>query len=251
MSLIGDLVTMRNEWKREQAFGRAGGVKTHTPLHTTIKIGNDSATDLTRGHVLQLDETLTNSEAWESVWPSQLLGVKPTLGNANIAVLLGPCTGKSGSDVSMQNAQIAGVCFVKVNVGATWHRRARPVKDSHVLTSGLFGPCEILSELTATGEQLVLCSIGHSGNRGMFAKTTSAITAGSLSSGRLVLGSGTATIYDPYTTATQYDDASHTATVYNMPGEAIPTGTFVSLTPTDDWLPLAEIEPCTAPVEPS
>ena len=120
-----------------------------------------------------------------------------------------------------------------------------------MLTSGLFGPFEILGTLTTTGEQTCVCRHGHSGNRGMFCKTTSEITAGSLSSGRLVLGSGTATIYDPYSTATQYADASHSATIYNMPGEAIPTGTFVSLTPTDDWLPLAEIEPCTAPVEPS
>lgn len=248
MSLIGDLVTMRNQWKLEQAHGRPGGSKTYTPLHTTIKIGNDSTTDLLRGHVLELDETMTNSEAWEAVWPSVLLGVKPTAGNVNIAVLLGPCAGK-GVTTSMQNAQVAGICMVKVNVGATWHRRARPVKDSHVLTSGLFGPVEILNELTATGEQLVLCSVGHANNRGVFVKTTTSISAATLTSGRLTLGSGSAEIHNPYTTVGQYDvnSPAQTLTVYNMAGDAVDSGGFGQVLPTDDWLPLFNIDPCTQP----
>ncbi len=247
LALWNDVIDMRNWWKRTFAFGAPTSPTQFTVPTSTIRIANDTATALVRGNVLQLDETLTGADYWEATWPPILNGVAPTRGNASIAVLNEPCPAKSGTNKALAVAQRTGLALVKVNVGATWHRRARPTASSHILTSGLFGPCEILSELTTTGEQLVLCSLGHSGNRGMFAKTTSAITAGSLSSGRLVLGSGTATIYDPYSTATQYADASHTATVYNMPGEAIPSGTFVSLTPTDDWLPLAEIEPCTAP----
>ena len=214
---------------------------------THIRIGNDTASALVRGEVLELDETLTHADYWLSNWPPFLKGVKPTKGNASIAILNEPCAAKSGTDITIANAQVAGICMVKVNVGATWHRRARPVKDSHVLTSGLFGPCEILSELTATGEQLALCSIGHSANRGMVVKTTSAITVATLTSGRLTLGSGTAKVCTPYSTATQYEMQNQEATIYNQAGDEISSGVFLTVTPTDDWLPLATIESCTEP----
>jgi hypothetical protein len=213
-----------------------------------VVVRNDSGSDLRRYDVVGLGTANTKLLTLvdrDQVW---LIADKLTncLPNCQVAVLLDPLlNGKYGY------AQVSGRGVAYVNVGAVWHRRARPTKAADVAVSGLFGPLEILRTPDGTGEKLCYVSIGHSGNRGMFAKTTSEITAGSLSSGRLVLGSGTATIYDPYSTATQYADASHTATIYNMPGEAIPSGTFVSLTPTDDWLPLAEIEPCTAPVEPS
>lgn len=241
------MVDMLNWWKRTYAFGRPGIPETRVNATDLVSIGNDTADDLSIGHVLELDAkmlaTINSSD------PAWLVGVKPTKGNVNIAVLLYPCKAKSGSTRTIVHAQTTGTCFVKVSVGATWHRRARPVKDAYVLTSGLFGPCEILSELTATGEQLCLCSVGHADNRGMFAKTTSSITAASLSSGKLVLGSGTAAIYDPYaTTASQYEDVSHSATIYNMAGDPVDTGGFVHILPTDDWLPLIDIDPCTQPV---
>ncbi len=245
VSVWNDLVDMRNWWKQTYANGSQGKVDPWASHTDIIMVGNDTADALAQGKILELDANMLTTLT--DRYPPWIVGVKPTAGNVVFAVLKRPVKAKSGSTRSIVPAQISGVCFVKVNVGATWHRRARPTKDSYVLTSGLFGPCEILSSLSTTGEQMVACSIGHSGNRSMFAKTTSSITAGSLTSGRLTLGSGTATIYDPYSTATQYADASHTATVYNMPGEAIASGTFVSLTPTDDWLPLAEIEPCTNP----
>lgn len=248
LTLMNDLVDMRNWWKRTHAFGGPTAPPHGTLQHTIVMVGNDTATALERGEVLALDETLTGSDYWAYTWPSRLKGVKPTLGNVDIAVLLEPCPAKSGTTIAMASAQLSGLCMVKVNVGAKWHRRARPVADSHVLTSGLFGPCEMLSELSTTGEQLVLCSVGHSDNRGYFAKTTSDITAATLTSGRLTLGSGTVTIHDPYTTATQYANVpSHTVTVYNMAGATVAYNTFVFLQPSDDWLPVVTIEPCTAP----
>ena len=144
-------------------------------------------------------------------------------------------------------AQLTGVGAVLVNVQATWHRRAYPVAGQDVLRTGLFGPFELLNTPTATGEQMVFASLGHSSNRGVFCKTTSAIAAGTLTSGRLTLGSGTAKIHDPHTTATQYEDSTHELTVYNMAGDEVATGGFGYLTPTDDWLPLFDIDPCTQP----
>jgi hypothetical protein len=233
------LVDMLTWWQRTYALG-GGGAPVNLPRETDlIRIRNDTGGALAKFSVLQVDEYLLTELDKRRLFYA---GTKADHGAALVASLQW-----TAGISEIVEAQISGVGPVLVNVGATWHRRARPTKDATVLTSGLFGPFEILGTLTATGEQTCVCRHGHSGNRGMFAKTTSSITAGSLSSGRLVLGSGTATIYDPYTTATQYADASHTATVYNMPGEAIPTGTFISLTPTDDWLPLAEIEPCTNP----
>jgi len=251
LSLMNDLVDVRNWWKKTYAFGAPTSPTQGTLQHSIILIGNDTATALERGHVLELDETLTGSDYWEYTWPSRIKGKQPPDGHVNIAVLLEPCPAKSGTTIAMATAQLSGVCMVKVNVGATWHRRARPVAGSHVLTSGLFGPCEMLSGLTATGEQLVLCSVGHSANRGVFVKTTSSISAAVLTSGRLTLGSGTATVQDPYSTATQYEESSNSLTIYNQAGDAIESGVFLTVTPTDDWLPLASIESCTAPEEPS
>jgi len=56
-------------------------------------------------------------------------------------------------------ALVSGVAVTKVNVGATTHTRAYPTSAA-VLVSGTFGPFRILSDLTSTGSQLVLCLIG-------------------------------------------------------------------------------------------
>lgn len=244
---MNDLVDMRDWWKRTFAFGGPTRTTLFTVPHTIIRIANDTATALVRGNVLQLDSTLTGSDYWESTWPPILNGVLPTRGNKNIAVLCEAAPAKVGTTKAVAVAQLGGIALVKVNVGATWHRRARPTASSHVLTSGLFGPCEILSALSTTGEQLVLCSVGHADNRGVFCKTTSTISAAVLTSGRLTLGSGTAKVHDPYSTATQYDDSTNELTVYNMAGEEVATAWYGRLEPTDDWLPLVVQEPCVAP----
>jgi len=121
------------------------------------------------------------------------------------------------------------------------------VAGAAVVASGLLGPLEILRTRTATGEQLCYVSTGHSDNRGVFCKTTSEIAKATLTSGRLTLGSGTAKIHDPYSTATQYSDSTHELTVYNMAGAAVATGWYGRLVPTDDWLPMIAQEPCEAP----
>lgn len=57
-------------------------------------------------------------------------------------------------------ALMSGIAVVNVNVGATSHRYAYPTGSAAVIVSGTFGPIAILSELTGTGAQLVLCRLG-------------------------------------------------------------------------------------------
>jgi len=188
------------------------------------------------------DTKLITDTNREQVW---LIANKITncLPNCIAAVLIDPL-----NNGAFGLAQISGRGVAYVNVGAVWHRRARPTKAADVLVSGLFGPLEILRTPDGTGEKLCYVSIGHSDNRGVFCKTTSVITAAVLTSGRLTLGSGTAKIHDPYTTAGQYEDSTNELTIYNMAGDAVATGWYGRLVPTDDWLPMIAQEPCTAPV---
>lgn len=208
-----------------------------------VMVKNDSGAVRRRGDVLYLDGTaLLTAVERENIW-IQADKLTNSTRNGILAVLLDPLP--SGS---IGPAQLTGFGVCYVNVIATWHRRAYPAASADVLKSGIFGPMELLSTPTATGEQLCFVTMGHSDNRGYFAKTTRDITAATLTSGRLTLGSGTVTIHDPYTTATQYANVpSHTVTVYNMAGATVAYNTFVFLQPSDDWLPVVTIEPCTAP----
>ena len=210
-----------------------------------VVVRNDSGGNLRRYDVVGLgtaNTKLLTAVDRDQVW---LIADKLTncLPNCQVAVLIDPlANGKFGL------AQVSGRGVAYVNVGAVWHRRARPTKAANVLVSSLFGPLEILRKPDGTGEKLCYVSIGHSDNRGVFCKTTSAISAAVLTSGRLTLGSGTAKIHDPYgTTAAQYSDSTNSLTIYNMAGEAVATGGYGYLTPTDDWLPLFNIDPCTQP----
>jgi len=234
------LVDMLTWWQRTHANG-SGGAPVNMPRETDlIRIRNDTGGALDKFSVLQVDEYLLTDFDKRRLFYA---GTKADHGAAMVASLQW-----TAGISEIVEAQISGVGPVLVNVGATWHRRARPTKDATVLTSGLFGPFEILGTLTTTGEQVCVCRHGHSDNRGVFCKTTSAITAATLTSGRLTLGSGTAKIHDPYTTATQYSDSTHELTVYNMAGTAVATGGYVQLVPTDDWFPVVNIDPCTQPV---
>jgi hypothetical protein len=212
---------------------------------TVVNVKNVSGSDQRRGDVLALngDKLLTDVDR-QHPWfeGDKLSSTSAVYRNAILVVCIDPIP-----DDKIGPAQLAGVGAVLVNVQETWHRRAYPVAGQDVLRTGLFGPFELMHTPTGTGEKLVFASLGHSANRGLFIKTTSAISAAVLTSGRLTLGSGTAKVQSPYSTATQYDEQDQTATIYNQAGDAIDSGVFLFVTPTDDWLPLATIEACTEP----
>jgi len=241
-AVMRDLLKMRDWWKRTHAFGGATQPKELYQITDLVKVGNDTADALSRGDVLEIDGTRLLSVAnLDSTRPPWLVGVKPTKGNVLIAVLLEPCRAKVDDKRTIVPAQMSGVCVVNVNVTATWHRRAYPVKDSYVLTSGLFGPVEILSEPDGTGEQLLACSIGHSDNRGVFAEVQSGgISAGSYRKGKLRLGSGTVRLVDATNVLATYQEQAKQITAYNAECEGFAGGEIIELHPSDDWLPLAE-----------
>jgi len=233
------LVDMWQWWNRTIANGKGEPRKNNPRDGNTIRISNDTGGDLARYSVLEVGAySLTTLDRRRLFYA----GDDPTNGASVVAVLQ-----QSALDGEIVEAQLTGVCPVLVSVGATWHRRAYPTAGANVLTSGLFGPFEILGTLAATGSQTCVCRMNAS-NRTAFAITTSAITAGSLATAQIDLGSGTANLYPPASTLTQYAVTAPTrsVTVYNLPGDAVANGVHVALIPTEDWLPLAVIEPCTA-----
>ena len=239
------MVDMLYWWKR--TYG-TGNLRTFDPKDNPtaiIRLSNETADSLNKGDILELD---TNQLATiDAEWPPAFKGKKPTGASIQFGILLDGMPAKAGSNVWMVRCQMAGLCIATINVQATWHRRAYPVKDAYQFKSGLFGPVEILSAPASTGNQACLVSVGHASNRGVFAKTTTSIAAASLSSGRVVLGSGTAKVHSPYANAVaNYEDSTHEVTVYNMGGAAIRSGKYVHLVPTEDWLPMVDIESCTA-----
>ena len=58
--------------------------------------------------------------------------------------------------------QVSGVCMAKVNVSQTYHTHAYPFYTSSYLTSSYAGPVEILSPISATGEQECIVRLGPS-----------------------------------------------------------------------------------------
>jgi len=210
--------------------------------YSLLFLRNDSSTDLTRGQVLAIAGPVITNEP--TLTPDQYAGRPVHSGVIPSA--------PSRFSVAIADEEVAktvvgrfvasGLVAVLVDVQKTWHRRAYPVRNQHTLRSGLFGPAEILSPITATGTQLVLCSVGHSDNRLMFAEVQAGgISAASYSFGVLTLGSGTVRIIDPTSTVAQYREQAKTATVYNAECEAFAEGEIVDLNPADDWLPIARL----------
>jgi len=204
-----------------------------------IIIRNDSGGRLREGDVMGLGvantKILTAVER-DKIWciADKLTNCLP---NCQVVVLLEPV-----ESTKFALAQISGRGVAYVNVGAVWHRRARPTKAADVLVSGLFGPLEILRTPDGTGEKLCYVSIGHSDNRGVFAEVQpGGISAGSYRKGKLRLGSGTVRIVDATSVlATYQEQAAKQLTAYNAECTGFTEGEIIELHPSDDWLPLAE-----------
>lgn len=207
-----------------------------------VRLRNDTGAAVDQYSVLRIEGLLLDSIND----PNRIYeGTKATLGNQMVAALRQPAPIDG-----IVEAQLTGVGLALVNVGATWHRRAYPTRDATVLTSGIFGPVEILGEIEDTGSQTCLVRMGHCANRSIMGVVQSGgITAATYASSDLTMGSGDVVLLAPHaTTVGKYTltsgDDEQEITAYNMALGAIDADKVVLLTPSDDWLPVVEIESC-------
>jgi hypothetical protein len=236
------LCDMLGQHEQRDALGSGGGPLQMPREQDTIRVKNESGGALAKWSVVRVEEYLLDAVNRTRLF---FKGSKVSRGNQMIAAIQW-----TAAENEIVEAQIAGVGLALVDVGATWHRRAYPTKDATVLTSGLFGPVEILGELTTTGEQACVCRFGHSSNRMVYAVVaTGGITAATYASSDLTMGTGTATLFEPHaTTAAKWTLTSggtiQEVTAKNMALGAIDAGKVVALAPGDDWLPTVIIESC-------
>jgi len=211
-----------------------------------IMVRNNSGSDKRRGDVLAVTKTkLLSAIERERPWITAS-GLNAANRNYILCVLLDPLpAGKIGP------AQISGQSVAYVNVQAIWHRRAFPFGGS-VVQSGLFGPMELLNSPAETGEQMCHVRIGHADNRTVIAQTgQDGLPKARRRRGCLTLGGGTVNLCNPTSTAGKYCASSLSVTAYNVECEEVEPGTFVTLEPGDDWLPLATPLPCESSSESS
>jgi hypothetical protein len=253
------IVDMLDWWKRAHALGSGGG-RLNGPRETDlIRLRNDTGAALDKYSVLQVDEyLLTDGDGAVQFDRMRMFfgGSKA----ANGAALVAAIQWTAAIDEIVE-AQVSGVGLALVTVGATWHRRAYPTRNATVLTSGVFGPFEILGELTATGAQTCLVRMGQADNRSIMARVGgSAVTAASWHDYNIwKFGSGTVQIWEPTDTTGRYERGTYmvgetetdkTATAYNMAAGTVAANSMVLLSPNDEWLPVVTLEPCEMPAEP-
>jgi hypothetical protein len=242
------LVDMLDWWKRNHALGSGGG-RLNGPRETDlIRLRNDTGEALDKYSVLQVDEYLLTDTGGDIQIDRMRMffgGSKPINGAALVAALQW-----TAAEDEIVEAQISGVGMALVDVGATWHRRAYPTRDETVLTSGIFGPFEILGELEDTGEQTCLVRMGQAANRSIMGVVqTDGITAATYASSDLTMGYGDVVLLAPHSsTVGKYTltsgEGEQEVVAYNMASGSIAAGKIVLLTPSDDWLPLVEVESC-------
>ena len=236
-------------WANAQRLGETFDRGRRQRDYDAILLSNESGLAIARGEVLAIAGPLLTTEPADE--PQQYAG-RPIHRGTTPYTYPGPtrqCVVVADEEIPADSGSIgrfiaSGLAVAKVNVHATWHRRAYPMSSDRVLHSGLFGPCEILSTLSTTGEQMVLVSVGHADNRTVFAESRGIAAASyDATNGVLHLGSGTAKILAHCGTDNfgkpEYCRQSQSLTVYNPTCLPIGKSDPVILTPGDDWLPLA------------
>lgn len=164
-----------------------------------VSVRNDSGGDLIKGRCLQLRSYVCDYSAGggERVNAAGLVFSGNTYSdaaNGRVAILAAAI--KAGE---IGNARVLGVCVARVNVTNASHRFATAANNSNVLASATSGAIEILSDVTATGEQDVVVVIGGGGGGGtgtQKARVTTGITA---ATNATTWGSGYVKLQDPDT----------------------------------------------------
>lgn len=162
---------MLDWWKRTQQMGSSVAPPQVQRPTDTIRIRNDTGEALPKYSVLQPGDYLLTE-----LNPRRLFyaGVKPTAGGAFVGVL--QWTAGSGDIIE---AQVSGVCPVRVDVTDITHTHASVVEDETDLTSNTAGPFRMLGTRTGTGVQEVVCVIDAAGSVDSYYYSTTGLSGGS------------------------------------------------------------------------
>lgn len=154
------MVDMLAWWQRTQQMG-SGGAPVNMPREQNIiRIRNDSGYDLPKYSVLQPGEYLLTD-----LNPRRLFygGTKPDSNGAFVGVVQW-----TAPQTDIIEAQVSGVCPVRVNVTDVDHTHAVVVEDETDLSSSNAGPFRMLGTRTETGVQEVVCVIDSTGAGTMY-----------------------------------------------------------------------------------
>jgi len=156
-------------YQGQVAAGKTSGVNQLKNVHpATVLIENKTTLKLERGHVVQLGDDVLDNVDHRNLWyegnkPSDDLNLEIAVMRTHLAV------------DQIGEAQLIGVATAIVDVTNTAHTHAKPADDAIVATSANGGPMQILTELTATGEQEVAVLIGVEQTRIVLGETTGAV----------------------------------------------------------------------------
>jgi hypothetical protein len=248
-----ELMDMRTWWKRTHAFG--GPVQDPRRFIRNgeiVKVGNDTATGLLPGTVLQLENELTCDDSTApKLHPPMFKGVRPTSPGARFAVLLQPCPAKYNDVRSVTVAQVSGVCIATINIVNDAHTRAGPTTDQHYLTSSMTGPVEILFKPTGTGQKQCHVRLSTRAGIKVFGFTGSAgIAAATLVSDEVTPSSASVDVWTlqsgKYAPLKDSSATQVTVTVSNPWPDAIIGDRLISFSEDDEGLVTVDAEACNA-----
>lgn len=161
-TFINSLIETNERYQQSQRLGVGVKPPAYQPRDSgKCKIKNITGGNLAAGACVQLGAFLLGEsyrfDDDESFWLAGGVPDAPTP-TAKYAILRGPLP-----QDKIGEAFVSGGCRALVNVSATTHTHATPVDGSTVMNSATSGPCEILSPISGTGEQLVWVRLGGEG----------------------------------------------------------------------------------------
>jgi hypothetical protein len=156
-AFINDLMDVVTWYKAQVALGQIIGSEAGGRNPCTAKIRNLVGSDLDQGNVVQLGASLLTNVDIRKPWFEGNKVADPS--DKKWAICLTAIKSEEIGEV-----QLSGACVARVNVTDTGHGYARPKSGSVVLESSSdVTPIEILSPLTATGENVFAVRLGGGG----------------------------------------------------------------------------------------
>lgn len=210
------------EYESRQRLSSPIGVNPALAHGQTIKVRNDSGSNLVGGSVLETGDAIIDTLEAHYLW---FEGDQPAADGKPYGVLR-----RAVQSGDIDDMQVTGAVLARVDVQSVSDTHCSVAEGQTVFVSDSGGPVPILGPTpTSTGEQTLAVLLGQTAQRRMYVAYVggTAITARS----GTTAGSGTVTLKKLNgTTIEDYDDSSETAitkTVYNWVGSASGTNTYV------------------------